>query len=174
MIWSHDVSKLYRLCVQKVQYSYSWSRFFVWRSVTHTVCVLPISDWHDDVIKWKHFPRNWPYMRGDSPVPVNSPHKGQCRGALVFCLICVWINGWVNNRKAGDLRRHRGHYDVIVKRKMENYDWRSSINATLTKMIIPVGKIPWECVSVPLCWAHKLSREICRRHGNVLYITGHL
>ena len=34
--------------------------------------------------------------------------------ALVFSLICVWINGWVNNREAGDLRRHRAHYDVIV------------------------------------------------------------
>ena len=28
--------------------------------------------------------------------------------------ICVWINGWVNKREAGDLRRHRGHYDIIV------------------------------------------------------------
>ena len=52
----------------------------------------------------------------NSPAPVNSPHKGQCRGALMFSLICVWINGWVNNREAGDLRRHRGHYDVIVMR----------------------------------------------------------
>ena len=51
---------------------------------------------------------------GNSPVPLNSPHKGQWRGALVFSLICVWINGWVNNRAAGDLRRHRGHYDVNV------------------------------------------------------------
>ena len=51
---------------------------------------------------------------GNSPVTVNSPHKGQWRGALMFSLICVWINGWVNNRKAGDLRRHRGHYDVNV------------------------------------------------------------
>ena len=46
--------------------------------------------------------------------PVNSPHKGQWRGALVFSLICAWTNGWVNNRQAGDLRRHRAHYDIIV------------------------------------------------------------
>ena len=46
--------------------------------------------------------------------PVNSPHKGQWRGALMFYLICVWINCWVNNREAGDLRRYRGHYDVTV------------------------------------------------------------
>ena len=29
-------------------------------------------------------------------------------------LICAWINGWVNNRNAGDLRPHRAHYDVTV------------------------------------------------------------
>ena len=46
--------------------------------------------------------------------PVNSPHKGQWRGALMFSFICVWINGWVINRMAGDLRRYRGHYDVIL------------------------------------------------------------
>ena len=46
--------------------------------------------------------------------PVNSSHKGQWRGALMFSLICAWINGWVKNRKAGDLRRHRAHYDVSV------------------------------------------------------------
>ena len=51
---------------------------------------------------------------GNSPVPVNSPHKGQWRRALMFSLICARINDWVNNREAGDLRRHRGHYDVNV------------------------------------------------------------
>ena len=69
---------------------------------------------HDDVIKWKHFPRYWSCVRGIHWSPVNSPHKGQWRGALMFSLICVWINGWVNNRDAGDLRRYRGHYDVNV------------------------------------------------------------
>ena len=61
---------------------------------------------HDDVIKWKYFSRYWPF--------VNSPHKGQRRGALMFSLICARINGSVNNREAGDLRRHRAHCDVIV------------------------------------------------------------
>ena len=46
--------------------------------------------------------------------PVNSPHKGQWRGALIFSLICVWVNDWVNNREAGDLRCYRAHYDVTV------------------------------------------------------------
>ena len=69
---------------------------------------------HDDVIKWKHFLRYWPFVRGIHQSPVNSPHKGQWRGALAFSFICAWINGWVNNREAGDLRRHRAHYGVIV------------------------------------------------------------
>ena len=47
---------------------------------------------HDDVIKWKQFPRNWTFVRGIHRSPVNSPHKGQWRGALMFSLICVWIN----------------------------------------------------------------------------------
>ena len=51
---------------------------------------------------------------GNSPVPVNSPHKGQWRGALMFTLICARINDWVNNREAGDLRRLLDHYDVSV------------------------------------------------------------
>ena len=45
---------------------------------------------------------------------VNSQHKDQWSGALAFSLIYAWINGWVNNREAGDLRRHRPHYDVSV------------------------------------------------------------
>ena len=69
---------------------------------------------HDDVIKWKHFPRNWPFVRGIHRSPVNSPHKGQWRGALMFTLICARIYGWVNTREAGDFRRYRLHYDVIV------------------------------------------------------------
>ena len=69
---------------------------------------------HDDVIKWKHFPRYWPFVQGILRSPVNSPHKGQWRGALMFSSICAWINRWVNNREAGDLRRHRAHYDVTV------------------------------------------------------------
>ena len=78
-----------------------------------TVCFLWFTK-HDDVIKWNHFPRYWPFVRGIHRSPVNSPHKGQWRGALMFTLICARINGWVNNREAGDLRPNRAHYGVIV------------------------------------------------------------
>ena len=51
------------------------------------------------------------YCAGNLPFP---GHKGQWRGALMFSLICALINGWVNTREAGDLKRHHAHYDVIV------------------------------------------------------------
>ena len=69
---------------------------------------------HDDVIKCKHFLCYWPFVREIHRSPVNSPHQGQWRGALMFSLSCVWINGWVNNCEAGELRRNRFHYDVSV------------------------------------------------------------
>ena len=77
-------------------------------------CHWNVSLSHDDVIKWKHCPRYWPFVWGIHRSPVNSPHKGQWRGALMFSFICVWINGWVNNRKADDFRRYRAHCDVTV------------------------------------------------------------
>ena len=66
------------------------------------------------VIKWKHFLRYWPSGRGIHRSSVNSPQKGQWHGALMFVFICAWTNGWVNNHDAGDLRRHRVHYDVTI------------------------------------------------------------
>ena len=80
------------------------------------VCIHILQDYftgtHDDVIKWKHFPCYWTFVRGIHRSPVNSSYKGQLRGAFVFSLIYAWINSWVNNRGAGDLRPHRAHYDV--------------------------------------------------------------
>ena len=76
----------------------------------------PDNVWHSTW--WRHqmetFSALLALCAGNSPVPMNSPHKGQWRGALMFSLIFVCINGWVNNRETGDLRRYRGHYDVIV------------------------------------------------------------
>ena len=87
-----------------------------WAQASHynRSCYREVPLHHDDVIKWKHFPRYWPFVRGIHRSPVNSPHKGQWRGALMFTLICVWINGCVNNREAGDLRRYCAHYGVTV------------------------------------------------------------
>ena len=71
----------------------------------------------------EHFPRYWPFVWGIHRWPVNSPHKGQWRGALMFSLICAWMNDWVNNREAGDVRRHCAHYDVIVMEYGPSIGW---------------------------------------------------
>ena len=68
---------------------------------------------HDDVIKWKHFPCYWPFVRKIHQSQVNSPYKGQWRRVLMFSFICASINGWVSNREACDLRRHRAHYESL-------------------------------------------------------------
>ena len=71
---------------------------------------VPCCDYcHDDVIKWIHSLRYWSYVRGIHRSRVNSPHKGQWRGALMFPL-----NAWVNNRNSGELRRHHTNYDATV------------------------------------------------------------
>ena len=98
----------------KVSHHMIWQADYGWMINCYWCNPSLSSTLHDDVIKWKHFPRNWPFVREIHRSPVNFPHKGQWRGALMFSLIYVWINDWVNNREAGDLRRQHGHYDVIV------------------------------------------------------------
>ena len=73
---------------------------------------------YDGVIKWKHFPCYWPFVRGIHRSPVDSLRKGQWRAALKLSLICAWTNGWANIRDADDFRYHRDHYDVAVKLKI--------------------------------------------------------
>ena len=58
-------------------------------SVFKPVQGLPDAINHDDVIKWKHFPRYWPFVPGIHRGRWRM-HKGQWRGTLMFSLICVW------------------------------------------------------------------------------------
>ena len=103
-------NSIWALCFRKMRY------------LSHFFKTL-IPDAHDTTtyyrrIWWRHkmktFSRYWPFVRWFHRSPVGSPHKGQWRGTLVFSLICSWTNGSVNNLDAGDLRRHRAHYDVTV------------------------------------------------------------
>ena len=57
---------------------------------------------HNDVIKWKQFPRSWLFVRGNHRCP-----------GWAF-LLDAWTNGWAKKRNAGDLRRHHAQYDVTV------------------------------------------------------------
>ena len=116
---------------------FSWMNVLCPSDTSRSVCIN-VQNWvngpligteiskHNDVIKWKHFPRYWPFVRGIHRSPVNSPHKGQWRGALMFSLICVWINRWVNNREAGDLRRYLAHYYVTVMASRKLWAWISN------------------------------------------------
>ena len=103
--WMHLVSK-----PSKNRISWNW----ISERLIHYGAIAKKLHKHDDVIKWKHFPRYWPFVRGIHRSSVNSPHKGQWREALMFSLMCAWTKRWVNNREAGDLRRHQAHYDTSV------------------------------------------------------------
>ena len=125
---------------------------------------------HDDVIKWKHFPRYWPFVRGIPWSPANSPYKGQWRGALMFPLICAWIHGCANNREAGDSRRHCAHYDVTVMKT----HWRESHLSAFHSFTDKLRSIDWSPFS---SWRRsfvnfflKTSFLFERMHLRMLYV----
>ena len=103
--WARD--KIAAICEDGILHAFPWMRIFAFWSK------IPL--FHDDVIKWKHFRVAghlcWEFT-GDRWIPLTL--EGQWRGALTFSMMCAWTNGWVNNRDADDLTRHRAHYDVIV------------------------------------------------------------
>ena len=122
---------------------------------------------HDEVIKWKHFPRYGTFARRIHRSPVNSPHKGQWRGALIFSLICVWINGWVNNREVGDLRRYHARYDATALTKIifgHFVLWRISIQHMLTNIHITLQWRNNERDDVSTHWSHDCSGADQRKH----------
>ena len=87
---------------------------------------------------------------------VNSPHKGQWRGALMFSLICAWIIRWVNNSEVGDLRRHRAHYEAYICLG-ERIDIFNIIISTHKKVLMPES------------FAHNL--QVNKAHG--MWIQNH-
>ena len=86
-------------------------------------------------------------MWGIHRSPVNSPHKGQWRGALMFSLLCAWTNGWVNDLNTSYLRRHRAHYDVpvminsqrtIYAHSHTNWTIKDPEKSTWSRQLVPV------------------------------------
>ena len=51
---------------------------------------------------------------GNSPVPGEFPAQRPVTRSFDVFFDLRWINGWVNNREAGDLRSYRAHYDVAL------------------------------------------------------------
>ena len=111
---------------------------------------------YDDVIKWKHFPRYWPFVRGIHRSPVNSPHRDQWRRALMFSLTCARINGWINNREAGDLRRHRAHDDVTVMNVVHLYSITitSSKKSACDYFIMTLARLKQHDISIEYEWQY--------------------
>ena len=117
---------------------------------------------HDDVIKWKHFARYWPFVRGIYRWPGNSLHKGQWPGALMFSLICTWINGWVNNCKIGDLRCYCTHYDVtVMSRKVS-----TPLTCRAAGLLTIVNK--WVLRSIPHARQHTASSRSSKTRAVVI------
>ena len=110
---------------------------------------------HDDVIKWKHFPCDWPFVRRIHRPPVNSPHEGQWCRTLMLSLICVWIKDWVNNHEAGNLRCYCAHYDVVVMIDEDcEKDW-----------LVQMPLLMVEC----LAWSHLMGlHQACSEHHHLL------
>ena len=116
---------------------------------------------HDEFIKWKHFPRYWPFVRRIPRLPVNPPLKGQWRGALMFSWFAPEKNGRVNNRETGDFRRHRpplwrhcnviGRFVIRLNKVSKPRDTRSMLN---DRFYIPQPSRPQYC------------RVISKRYGN--------
>ena len=84
---------------------------------------LDVHHYHDDNIKWKHFPLYWPFVRGIHWSVVDSHQKGQWRGALMFSVFCAWRNGWANKQDAGDLRHYHAHHHITVLLTWMHFFW---------------------------------------------------
>ena len=85
--------------------------FRVWKDPVSKPIILHDSWWRHQM---ETFSELVAICAGNSPVPGEFPAQKPLTRGIDFSLICVWINGWVNNREAGDLRRYRAHYDVTV------------------------------------------------------------
>ena len=95
--------------------------------------------------------------------PVNSQHKGQWRGALMFSLICAWMNGWVNYREAGDLRRHRAHHDVTVMDYINNGTYNfPQIRLLLCKWLLTLWYVIHYCILCTLIYLVE-NHMFCRK-----------
>ena len=111
---------------------------------------------HDDVIKWKHYPYYSPFVRGIHRSPVDAPHKGQWRGALMFSTICTpeqtveqtlktlviwdthtkhplildWVDSYVNHPHKNNIHIRT---DSIPKHTLKTYFMKTSGNTSTSQ-----------------------------------------
>ena len=101
---------------------------------------------HDDVTKWKHFPRYWPFVRGIHRSPVNSPHIGQWRGAFMFSLILIV-------HSCADQRKHESSASLPYVRGIHRRPVNSQHKWPVTRKMFPFDDviISWIHVNMALC-----------------------
>ena len=106
VLWFHNKLSFTRVNSSSWRdvYNKLGNHWFRWPIATHNMNQCCIINWaplqHDDVIIWKHFRRYWPFVRGIHQWSVDSPHKAQWHGALMFSLICAWKSVRANDRDA--------------------------------------------------------------------------
>ena len=107
-------------CIKSLKYSCEkkmFSNFTKTQSIKFFLKLKRISP----VKKWAAIQKKtwWCHqMKTFSGIQRYSPHKDHWHWAKMFSKICVWTNGWANNRDAGDLRCHRTHFDVTVMKRL--------------------------------------------------------
>ena len=81
----------------------------------------------------------------------------------MFSLICAWINVWVTNREAGDLRRHRAHYDFTVMKLRSNMSSKSPRLNDLKKLYLKMCSFKsWPvCLGLSICINATKTECIC-------------
>ena len=142
------------------------------QKVRSAIHVLLSQFWsHDDVIKWKHFPRYWPFVRGIHRSPVNSPHKRPVTRSfdIYFDLrlnkrLSKQSRCWWLETPSRSLWRHR---NVYVK---SCYNW-SSHNETWShfRSILVISIIPNYCDAK---WASWRLRSQITTHLFVQQLVG--
>ena len=154
----YDINELYGSPV--VRNVYCWALASV--NTLASVNILT----HDDVIKWKYFPRYWPFVREILLSPVESPHKCQRRVASMFSLMCVfWAKVWATNRDAGDLICHCAHYDVTVMRRIEVVTDLDSIKGIWSAEYVKIPEYPNLHKSI-LQWLCTETNPVSKVHGS--------
>ena len=131
--------------------------------ITFGICYCVMVTIHDDIIKWKHFSRYWPFVRGTTGHRWISLTK--VRGAELCCII--WSatekkNGWTNTRYAGDLRRHRAYYDVTVMLEINH------VSLTQAKQKMDIILFLNTCIVIwwNLLYEQILRNYLCRFHAS--------
>ena len=87
---------------------------------------------------WRHqmetFSASLAICAGNSPVHGEFPHTKASDAELLCFRWSAWINGWANNREAGDLRRHCAHYVVTVMNNYWSTSWKIHYQGWVTKL----------------------------------------